>query len=208
MITLPVFGIERHRLVTDGQGVTTLVGAYGCPLKCKYCLNPHAWNPKTLEKCKNLTPSELYDIIKKDDLYFKATGGGVCFGGGESLLHTAFLKEWKKLCGNDWKITVETSLNVSPDLLQLSLSCVDEYIVDIKDINPDIYQRYTLSDNAYVLQNLKYLSENGYTSKVTLRLPKIPGFNTKTDIDASREFLEQLHFTKFDIFTYIIRQTT
>mgnify|MGYP002509183870 CR=1 FL=1 len=36
---------------TDGQGVTTLVGAYGCPLQCRYCLNPHAWNPTTLERC-------------------------------------------------------------------------------------------------------------------------------------------------------------
>ena len=207
MITLPVFGFDRHRLATDGQGVTTLVGAFGCPLKCKYCLNPHAWDSKTLEKCKNMTPEELYDVIKKDDLYFKATGGGVCFGGGESLLHTAFLTKWKALCGDDWKLITETSLNVPLDLVKMSLSCVDEYIVDIKDMNPDIYKKYTLSDNANVFRNLKYLSEQGITSKVTIRLPLIPGFNNKSDIAKSQKALEQMGFTNFDHFTYIIRQT-
>ena len=35
-----VVGIARHRLVTDGEGVTTLVAFHGCPLRCRYCLNP------------------------------------------------------------------------------------------------------------------------------------------------------------------------
>ena len=69
--TLPVFAIERHRLLTDGQGVTTLVGAYGCPLSCRYCLNPHAWNPATLRKCKQFTPHALYEKVKIDDLYIR-----------------------------------------------------------------------------------------------------------------------------------------
>ena len=33
-----VIGISRHRLGTDGKGVTTLVALHGCPLRCKYCL--------------------------------------------------------------------------------------------------------------------------------------------------------------------------
>jgi len=36
-----ISGISRHRLATDGEGVTTLVGFHGCPLCCGYCLNPH-----------------------------------------------------------------------------------------------------------------------------------------------------------------------
>ena len=38
-MSIPMIGICRHRLVTDGQGVTTLVAFHGCPLRCKYCLN-------------------------------------------------------------------------------------------------------------------------------------------------------------------------
>ena len=36
----PIFGISRLRMGTDGKGITTLVTFMGCPLKCKYCLNP------------------------------------------------------------------------------------------------------------------------------------------------------------------------
>ena len=38
-----VIGVVRHRLLTDGDGVTTLVAFHNCPLRCKYCLNPQAF---------------------------------------------------------------------------------------------------------------------------------------------------------------------
>ena len=41
----PLIGISRHRLTTDGQGVTTLVAFHGCPLRCQYCLNSHCLRP-------------------------------------------------------------------------------------------------------------------------------------------------------------------
>ena len=37
-----IIGIARHRLSTDGDGVTTLVAFHGCPLHCHYCLNPQS----------------------------------------------------------------------------------------------------------------------------------------------------------------------
>lgn len=39
---IPVIGVSRHRLGTDGNGVTTLVAFHGCNLRCKYCLNSEA----------------------------------------------------------------------------------------------------------------------------------------------------------------------
>ena len=36
---VPILGVNRHRLLIDGEGVTTLVAFHGCPLHCKYCLN-------------------------------------------------------------------------------------------------------------------------------------------------------------------------
>ena len=140
---LPVFNIARHRLQTDGKGVTTLVGAYGCPLRCRYCLNPHAWNPQTLEKCVMLTPEALYEKVKIDELYFLATGGGVTFGGGESLLHVDFIRQFRRLCGPDWTLTLETSLNVSEERFLKVLDSVNDFIVDIKDLSPSVYEAYT-----------------------------------------------------------------
>ena len=40
--TFPLFALSRHRMATDGRGVTTLAAAWGCPLRCRYCLNPQS----------------------------------------------------------------------------------------------------------------------------------------------------------------------
>lgn len=205
MEKLPVFAIDRHRLTTDGVGVSTLVGAYGCPLQCKYCLNPHAWNPDTLRKCVNLTPQELYDRVKVDHLYFLATGGGVTFGGGEALLHAAFLKEFRECCPGEWCLTAETSLNVSCGLFGTALEAVDAFIVDIKDMNPLVYENYTGRENTQVIINLKRLAGELATKQVKIRVPRIPGYNTTEDIKASVEKLKEMGFADIEVFPYVIR---
>ena len=206
MEKIPVFAIERHRLTTDGQGVTTLVGAYGCPLRCRYCINPHAWTQATLEKCIYMSPQELYDRVKVDNLYFLATNGGITFGGGEALLHAAFIKEFRKVCGTQWRLTVETSLNVRQELLMMALDVVDDFIVDIKDMNAGIYEAYTGKSNVQVFENLKLLAERLGEKQVRLRVPAIPEFNTKADVQASVERLEELGFTDIEVFGYIVRE--
>ena len=76
----------------DGDGITTLVAFHGCTLRCKYCLNPQCLNEEFV--CRVVTPTELYDEVSIDDLYFTATGGGVTFGGGEPLIRSSFIREF------------------------------------------------------------------------------------------------------------------
>ena len=77
----PLFALCRHRMGSDGAGVTTLAAARGCPLRCRYCLNPQALKEET--PARMVAPEELYEMTRVDDLYFQATLGGVTFGGGE-----------------------------------------------------------------------------------------------------------------------------
>lgn len=201
--TLPVISIIRHRLKTDGVGVTTLVGAYGCPLSCKYCLNPQAWNPDTLKKCRHMSAQELYDQVKIDDLYFLATNGGVTFGGGESLLHADFICKFREVCGPGWRLTVESSLNVPTSQLKKILSVVDDYIIDIKTMNSEIYQAYTGKDNSLVLQNLKLLIQNVSPEHIRIRIPIIPNYNTEADTERSVCTLKEMGFTDLEVFPYV-----
>ena len=161
MTQAQIFAVSRHRLTTDGEGVTTLVTFNGCPLRCKYCLNKTSWDAA---KGRFYTPEELYEIVKIDQLYFLATKGGVTFGGGEPLLQVDFIREFRTLCGPQWSIVVETSLNVPEESVMKVDEVVDGYIVDIKDVNVDIYQTYTGKDNALTLKNLEW-----YCSKVIRR---------------------------------------
>lgn len=202
-ITAPFIAINRHRLTTDGEGVTTLVGFHGCPLHCEYCLNAQCLQADGVW-CR-LTPGELYSEVEIDDLYFVATGGGICFGGGEPLLRSDFIKAFAEIMNPEWKLTIETSLNVPLENVKAIASLVQMWYVDIKDMNPDIYKAYGCKENKQVVSNLQWLAENGYADKVIIRLPLIPEYNTDEDRQRSQQQLEKMGFTNFDKFNYIVR---
>lgn len=202
-ITAPFIAINRHRLTTDGEGVTTLVAFHGCPLHCQYCLNAQCLQADGVW-CR-LTPGELYSEVEIDDLYFVATGGGICFGGGEPLLRSDFIKAFAEIMNPEWKLTVETSLNVPLENVKAIASLVQMWYVDIKDMNPDIYKAYGCKENKQVISNLQWLAANGYADKVIIRLPLIPEYNTDEDRQRSQQQLEEMGFTNFDKFNYIVR---
>lgn len=201
-ITAPFIAVNRHRLATDGEGVTTLVAFHGCPLRCRYCLNPQCLQVNGM--WRRLTPGELYSEVEIDDLYFVATGGGICFGGGEPLLYPDFIRTFSKLMNPEWKLTVETSLNVPPENIKTIAALVQMWYIDIKDFSPTIYNAYTGKDNTQVIRNLVWLAANGYADKVILRLPLIPDYNTEEDRLLSQQRLEALGFAHFDKFTYLV----
>lgn len=202
-VTAPFIAINRHRLTTDGEGVTTLVGFHGCLLHCEYCLNAQCLQADGVW-CR-LTPGELYSEVEIDDLYFVATSGGICFGGGEPLLRSDFIKAFAEIMNPEWKLTIETSLNVPLENVKAIASLVQMWYVDIKDMNPDIYKAYGCKENKQVISNLQWLAANGYADKVIIRLPLIPEYNTDEDRQQSQQQLEKMGFTNFDKFNYIVR---
>ena len=92
MNSIRILSISRLRTYTDGDGISTLIGCVGCPLRCAYCLNPHSWDQSV--KSQDLTMDELYDRVKIDNLYFLSTGGGLVFGGGEPLIYSKFIRKF------------------------------------------------------------------------------------------------------------------
>ena len=199
-----IIGIARHRLSTDGDGVTTLVAFHGCPLRCRYCLNPQSLDNG--DRFREYSPEELYAETRIDELYFIATNGGVTFGGGEPCLRADFIREFSELCSASWQLNLETSLNVPSVNIEALLPVVNTMIIDIKDMNPDIYRSYTGQSNDLVIDNLRLIADSGRQKDCIIRLPLIPDFNTETDRTASRSRLETLGFDNFDLFTYQIRR--
>lgn len=198
-----LIGIRRLRLGTDGQGVTMLVGFWGCPLRCKYCLNPQCMNRNA--KVVNISPKELYDIARKDEFYYVATKGGVTFGGGEPLLYSNFIKE-VLLCGaNKWHTSVETSLNVPTENLSSLKDYVDEYIVDIKDMDSAIYKAYTGKDNSLVIKNIEYMCQENLHGKLRIKVPLIPEYNDIESVKKSQQKLYELGITNVKFLKYRIR---
>ena len=199
-IQTPVVAISRHRLMTDGDGVTTLVVLHSCPLRCRWCLNPQTWRDGSTFQL--MTPMQLFTHVRVDDLYFQATGGGVTFGGGEPALRSIFISQFRKVIPKQWKINIETSLNVPREHVERLLAVIDEFVIDIKDMNPQIYATYTGRDNAKTIENLRFIASAGMTDKCRIRIPLIPGFNSEDDREQSIYELEQMGFTRFDKFEY------
>ena len=202
MTSAYIFAVSRHRLLTDGDGCTTLVTFNGCPLRCKYCLNKVSWDPL---KGRQYTPESLFEEVKIDQLYFLATRGGITFGGGEPLMQAEFIKEFRTLCGPQWRLVAETSLNVPLDNVKTVDPVLDGYIVDIKDLDPAIYKSYTGIDNSLALSNLEWILQYGDSCRVTVRVPHIPNFNTDQDVAKSKERLKAMGVANIDEFNYIIR---
>ena len=204
--TFPLAFCDRLRMATDGAGVTALVGAYGCPLQCKLCINPQTWQGRSDGKppFERVTPTELYDQVKIDNLYYLATGGGVTFGGGEPLLHADFITAFREVCHPDWRIYAESCLNIPEENLRAAARVVDHFFIDIKDMNPEIYRAYTGKDNTLVKANLALLLSLVGAQRITVRVPSIPDFNTEADTEASVRELQAMGVTSLDRFAYKI----
>lgn len=203
---MPVFNIltvDRHRLVTDGEGVTTLVALAGCPLKCEYCINSDILSGRKAVPC---SPEKLLEKAMIDYCYFSATGGGVTFGGGESMLHCEAIAEFIAIKPDDVAVIVETSLNHDAEMIGSVLEGANELIIDIKSMNPEIYKKYTGRDNTLTLKWLNYILKHNLQGKCTIKVPNIPKYTTADDVEASVQTLKDMGFEKIRVFDYLIKK--
>lgn len=198
-----VFGIDRHRMKTDGKGITTLVALTGCPLRCRYCINAEGLVKS--HPMVEITAKELVEKLAIDHCYFLYTNGGVTFGGGEPLLHSAQILEFSKLCPKEWNITLETSLNVSFEQLEPLLTDRFSFIVDIKAMQKEIYKDYTGKENAQVIANLKELKKRLNKNQYVIKVPVIPGYAGVQEVEKSKNCLQELGILEENIlsFTYL-----
>ena len=199
---IKIQAVNRHRLTTDGNGVTTLVGLYGCPLKCKYCINA--------ELLKNYSYldvdiDELVNKIMLDYCYFVATGGGITLGGGEPLLQSKPIVTIRNKLPDDVRLNIETSLNVDSRKLLDVIGIIDEFIIDIKSMNPDIYKDYTGISIDNLLNNLNILVDNNLQHKCKIRIPNIPNYTSEDDTKQSISIIKEMGFNNIDHFNYIIK---
>lgn len=196
----PIIHIGRHRIDSDGEGVRTLILLEGCPLRCKYCINPFTWDG-TLD-AEYLTVIEIYDRIKIDRPYMLATNGGITFGGGEPLLYPNLINNMRTVCDKDMTIYVETSLHVPWENIEAVTEKVDRFFIDIKSMDEVIYRKYTGKNLELVKNNLRKLVElRGYES-IVVRVPEIPEFADKSSQMKSRHLLQEMGIEEMDLFKY------
>ena len=197
----PLLTLARLRMGTDGVGVTTLAAGAGCPLRCRWCINAALLREAEPEM---VTAEELLRRVERDDLYFRATGGGVTFGGGEPLLHAAFLRAFREIAPAEWRVSVETSLAVPEENVRIAADAAELFIVDCKDMDPARYRRYTGGDSRRMESNLRLLLSLAGPERVRVRVPRIPEYNTAEDQAESAAKLRALGVGNLELFDYLI----
>lgn len=197
---VPLLGVERLRMGTDGDGVTALVAVRGCPLHCRYCINQECH--QTAASALAMTPAEVVERCRPDHLYYVHTHGGITLGGGEPLLYPDFAHALRQAMPAEWALNIETSLHVPAHHISLVAKDIDTWYIDVKDMAPDVYLRYTGAPGRLLYDNLRLLQSLGLQHRCVLRIPLIPGYNTEAHRQESVRQLRQLGFTQFDLFEY------
>ena len=149
-----------------------------------------------------MKPEALVEQLAIDHCYFVYTEGGVTFGGGEPLLHSRQIMAFAELCPKEWNITLETSLNVPAELLLPLLTGRFSLIVDIKAMQPEIYLNYTGQENRQAVENLRTLRAQIPKNRYVVKLPMIPGYSGKTEINASLKALQELGIPTENVATF------
>jgi len=146
------------------------------------------------------TDAETFRSLLTDLEYYKTSGGGVTFSGGESMVQIDCLSELLKLCHEAGIHTaVDTAGNVAWSSFEQIIPYVDLFLYDIKTYDSDLHKKLTGSDNTRILDNLRKLSS--LNKRIHIRIPFIPGLN---DLEMSNiaDFLSDMNIEKIDLLPY------
>lgn len=138
------------------------------------------------------TFAEIMDEIRRDELYYKNSGGGVTFSGGEPLLQSEFLKELLIGCKQaGYHTAVDTAGNVRWQNFLTVLPYTDLFLFDVKVLAEEKHRKVTGTGNTQIHQNLIQLGASG--AKIHVRIPVIPGVNDEMgEIQAIAQFLQPI----------------
>jgi pyruvate formate lyase activating enzyme len=173
-----LFEIQRWS-TDDGPGIRTTLFFQGCPLRCRWCCNPEAWcadaAPEAL-RGRRMTVAEIVAEVERDRVFYRRSGGGVTFSGGEPTaqpellralalrLHCLGLHLALETCGHfPWAGNAE------------ALARMDLVHLDLKHLDSGAHRRLTGVPNDLILANALRLAEAGIP--LVLRLPLVPGHN-------------------------------
>lgn len=139
---------------------------------------------------RSIPAEEAVELLLRDRVFF-GEGGGVTLSGGEVLAQWEFAREVLALCKDAGADTaIETCLLAPRSVIEAMLPVVDHFMIDIKYLDPETHRAILGADNGPILENYRYLVEQG--ADVVVRTPLIPGFTaTEENIRAIARFVHE-----------------
>jgi pyruvate formate lyase activating enzyme len=156
------------------------------------------------EQYKDLCPTMALQLIGEDkpaeeiarevlkDKAFYGENGGVTLSGGEPLMQPVLCRKIAgRVKAEGVSPAMETCLHVPWKNIETVIPVIDEFLCDVKHIDPDVFREQTGGDLNLIWENLAKLSRTG--ASIRIRIPVIDGFNhDDTTIPAILEKLKDL----------------
>lgn len=146
--------------------------------KCDFCGRCELFCPHDARKIcgREYTVDEVFSQVVKDKSFYKNSGGGVTFSGGECMLQIDFLTEILKACKESGIHTaVDTAGHVPYERFEKILPYTNLFLYDLKCFENDVHKQFTGQGNELILENLKKLLSTD--SVIWIRVPIIPTVN-------------------------------
>lgn len=152
------------------------------------------------------SPTDLVKEIARDQSFFKHSGGGVTFSGGECLLYPEYLETVLKELRNLNKhvhAAIETAGQFDYEKFKEKvLPLIDLVMFDIKIYDPSLHKKYIGFSNEKILSNFRKLIKDA-PHKILARIPLIPHITaTEKNLREIAEFLHKVGAPQVSLLPY------
>lgn len=156
----------------DGKALTDRSLCSGCGECTDYCLR----NIREVAG-QEYEIKELVKELKKDQMFYEQSGGGVTLSGGEVMcMDMDYIEKLvKALDAQGITVTIDTCGYAPYDNFKRLLPYVNTFLYDIKAIDSGVHKKYIGVDNSLILENLEKLSAD--QGRIYIRIPVIKEVN-------------------------------
>lgn len=187
--------VHAHSVTDEGKHFIDRNACTGCGICCDSC-----YAGALAIAGKEVTAAEIFRVVERDILYYKNSGGGVTFSGGECMLQPELLKDLLLVCRErSIHTAIDTAGNVPFEAFEKVIPLTDLFLYDVKAADDNVHKKLTGVSNQLILSNLKALSER--KCEICVRIPYIPGCN-EGEMEGIAEILSPLNIGKVEILPY------
>lgn len=136
-----------------------------------------------------MSTAEVMDIIERDAVFYRSSGGGATFSGGEPTAQKEFLEALAEGCESlGIGTAIETAMYFEWEEIEPILKKMDMIFADLKFMDSNRHKEWTGVGNEIILENLRKASALG--KRIVIRIPLMKDVNdTEENMRSTAEFI-------------------
>ena len=125
---------------------------------------------------EEMSVSEILEELLRDETFYRKSGGGVTFSGGEPFMQERFLAELAEACKKaGLETALESSMFAEYSSVERVLPHIDIMLCDMKIFDGGRHLEVIGADNSCIKENIRKSAASG--TETIIRVPVIPGLN-------------------------------